>query len=99
MSKHSSQGILSPTLLPPLFLGWMAFAIIIGPWALNPQSVSWLMHRDPMQHYLGWVFYRHAPWDFPIGLNPDFGMDISTAIVFSDSIPLFAIFFKALNPF
>ena len=99
MSQRSSQGVFDPTLLFPLALGFMAFAIIIGPWALDPQSVAWLLHRDPMQHYLGWVFYRHAPWDFPVGLNPDFGLDISTSIVFSDSIPLFAIFFKALSPF
>ena len=85
------------SLLLPIILGFFAFAIVIGPWALNPKSVLWLMHRDPMQHYLGWVFYRQAPWGFPIGVNPDFGIDISTSIVFSDSIPLLAIFFKALN--
>jgi hypothetical protein len=95
----SKRLIFDPSLLLPLVVGFLAFVIIVGPWALDPRSVSWLLHRDPMQHYLGWVFYRHAPWDFPVGLNPDFGLDISTSIVFSDSIPLFAILFKVLNPF
>ena len=54
MSQHSSRQSFGFSLLLPLLLGFAAFAIIIGPWALDPQSVSWLMHRDPMQHYLGW---------------------------------------------
>ena len=78
-------------------MGILAFYIVVGPWALDPKSVLWLLHRDPLQHYTGWVFFRHTPWLFPLGLNPNFGMDIGTSIVFSDSIPLFAIFFKAFT--
>ena len=80
-----------------VLMGILAFYIVVGPWALDPKSVLWLLHRDPLQHYTGWVFFRHTPWLFPLGLNPNFGMDIGTSIVFSDSIPLFAIFFKAFT--
>ena len=31
--------------------------------------------------------------------NPSYGLEISNSIVFTDNIPLFAIFFKILNPF
>jgi hypothetical protein len=58
--------------------------------------VAWLGDGyDPTQHYLGWVFFRQSPWEFPIGLNPQYGLDISSAVVFSDSIPIFAFIFKA----
>ena len=42
---------------------------------------------------------RNSPWSFPVGLNPRYGLEISNAIVFSDSNPLLALLFKPLTPF
>ena len=36
---------------------------------------------------------------FPLGLNPNYGIEISSSIVYSDSIPLLAILLKPLSPF
>ena len=78
-----------------LSIGVAAFFLVMGPLALNPINLAWLDGGyDPTQHYLGWVFFRQSPWSFPIGLNPQYGLDISSAIVFADSIPLFAFIFK-----
>lgn len=77
----------------------MAFFAIAGPRFLDPTNIAWLVGGDPLQHYLGWAFYRHSPWTWPIGLNPAYGMDFSNSIVFTDSIPLLAIPFKAIAPF
>ncbi|QAY84707.1 DUF6311 domain-containing protein [Pseudomonas arsenicoxydans] len=80
--------------LLPLLIGVMAFFIIIGPRALNPQNIAWLGNGDPATHYLGWVFFRQAPWTFPIGLNPAYGLELGNGIIFSDSNPLLAFLFK-----
>lgn len=83
----------------PLFVGVVFFYLVVGSGPLDPSNLSWIFGRfDPPQHYLGWVFYRSSPWSFPIGLNPNFGMDISSSIVYTDSIPIMAIFFKLLSP-
>ncbi|WP_162556186.1 DUF6311 domain-containing protein [Pseudomonas sp. 31-12] len=84
---------LAITLLP-LLIGVMAFFLIIGPRALNPQNIAWLGNGDPATHYLGWVFFRQSPWTFPIGLNPSYGMELGNGIIFSDSNPLLAFLFK-----
>ena len=82
----------------PLLLGAIAFFIIVGFEPLNPINAGWVLGRlDPTQHYLGWLFYRNGPWTIPIGLNPLFGQDLSSSIVYSDSIPLLAIPLKAIE--
>jgi len=80
-------------------LGAVAFFIVVGFEPLNPKNAGWILGRlDPTQHYLGWLFYRNGEWSFPLGLNPLFGQDLSSSIVYSDSIPLLAIPFKLLGP-
>ena len=77
-----------------LLLGVLAFFIIVGPRVLYPANIAWLETGDPAQHYLGWLFFRNSEWSFPIGLNPTYGLEFGSAIVFSDSMPLFAFLFK-----
>ncbi|SDA89637.1 hypothetical protein SAMN03159443_04287 [Pseudomonas sp. NFACC15-1] len=78
----------------PLLIGALAFFMVIGPRALDPQNIAWLGNGDPATHYLGWSFFRQSPWSFPIGLNPSYGLELSNSIVFSDSNPLLAFVFK-----
>jgi len=85
--------------LYPILLGAITFFVVVGFEPLNPINAGWILGRlDPTQHYLGWLFYRNSEWTFPIGLNPLFGQDLSSSIVYSDSIPLLAIPFKILGP-
>ena len=85
--------------LYPIFIGLIAFLLIAGPQFLSPTNVAWLVGGDPLQHYLGWAFYRNSPWTWPVGLNPLYGMEFSNSIVFTDSIPLLAIPLKAISQF
>ncbi|MCE7527798.1 DUF6311 domain-containing protein [Polynucleobacter sp. IMCC 30228] len=85
--------------LLPLLIGAAAFFLIAGPHFLNPLNIAWLSGGDSLQHYLGWAFFRNSPWDWPLGLNPKYGMDFSNSIVFTDSIPLLAIPFKVISRF
>lgn len=83
----------------PIFLGIIFFYLVVGLGPLDPQNLSWIFGRfDPPKDYLGWAFYRNTPWGFPIGSNPDYGIDIGSSIVYSDSVPIMAIFFKLLSP-
>jgi len=81
----------------PIALGLAAYLTFVGFRALNPLNIAWLQVGDPATHYLGWAFFRNSPWQFPLGLNPNYGMHLSSSIVFSDSVPLFAFFFKIFS--
>jgi hypothetical protein len=81
----------------PFLLGILSFYLVCGPDILAPRNIGWLQHGDPATHYLGWVFFRQSEWTMPIGLNPSYGLEISNAIIYSDSIPLFAISFKLIS--
>ena len=85
--------------LYPILIGISAFLVIAGPRFLDPTNVAWLVGGDPLQHYLGWAFYRNSPWTWPVGLNPLYGMEFSNSIVFTDSISLLAIPFKVISQF
>lgn len=84
-------------LFAPIVLGLISFFVVVGPLPLNPTNVSWLNGWDPQQEYFGWAIYRNGPWQFPLGLNPNFGMEFGSSIVYSDSIPILALVFKFIN--
>ena len=65
------------------------------------QSTDWLYGSsgDLINAQLGWKFFADDTWSFPLGKNSKYGLEISNSIVFTDSIPLFAILFKLLKKF
>ncbi len=88
---------------------FIIFAVLAGvlyfltfncAYILIPTNYEWMARgTDSAQHYIGWAYFRHTPLiQYPIGLNPNFGMVPTNTIVFSDSIPLLAILFKLFNP-
>lgn len=79
-------------------IGAIVFWVICGPSLLNPLNDAWLLGGgDLTQQYFGWSFFRHGPWNLPLGLNPMYGMDISSSIVYSDANPLLSLLFKPFN--
>ena len=48
---------------------------------------------------LSWKYFLSDDWRFPLGKNPNYGLEISNSIIFTDNIPLFAILFKIFKPF
>lgn len=80
-------------------VGFVLFLIIYGYRVLDFTYDSWLLTgKDLQQHYLGWKFFRRAPWSFPLGMHDFFTDPNSISVLYTDSIPLFAIFFKLLSP-
>ena len=90
------------------FLKYQFFIIIISIifWCyllgfnfISPTNTDWLKLGDMSQTQLGWKFFRDDIWRFPIGSNPNYGIYFDGSVVFSDSIPIFAIFFKSIKIF
>jgi len=80
-------------------VGLAGFFAVVGVNVLDVRNISWLAARDDsLTHYLGWAFFRSGPATWPPGLNPDYGLQFSSSIVFSDSIPLLALPLKLLSP-
>ena len=82
-----------------MFIGLAVFMIVYGCDVLNPAFGAWLMQKgDLMQHYLGWRFYRKSEWLFPFGLTDNLAYPDYSSVIYTDSIPLFAVLFKMLSP-
>jgi hypothetical protein len=82
-----------------LVVGTAVFIYVTGGAIINPTNRDWLMFGDAAQHYLGWEFFRHTPlMQWPIGANYPLGMELSSSIVFTDSIPIAAYITKLFNP-
>lgn len=81
------------------FIGLLIYMVCYGPSLLDVTNDGWLLSGgDLMQHYVGWKAFRASPWHFPIGMTDGLLYPDQTCVVFTDSIPLFAIFFKLISP-
>ena len=83
--------------LIPLLIGFVFFGYVFNYDILDPENISWLTD-DRFQSYIGWEFYRHTPWSFPIIGKTDYGIELSSSVVFTDSNPWLSIFFKIISP-
>ena len=75
---------------------WIYF---LGLDFINPTNTDWLFAGDLATYQIGWNFFRDDIWRFPIGSNPNLGIYYGGSIIFTYSLPLFAIFFKIFNTF
>lgn len=85
-------------------VGSLVFVLIYGWDVVTVTNVDWLLDSskreglwDLTQHYLGWEFYRKSPWQFPLGLVEGLYSE-AVSVVYTDSIPLFALLFKLFSP-
>lgn len=69
--------------------------VLIGLSTLNPRNINWIMREmDRTQHFLGWNFFVKDNWHFPLGYFDNWGYPDGMSVIFTDSIPVVAIFFK-----
>ncbi|PZW44862.1 hypothetical protein C8P66_11329 [Humitalea rosea] len=89
------------SLLLAVLLGAAVVLGTFGAGVVDPRATGWMlagpMGPDPVQYWLGWTYFVSAPWSWPLGLNPDYGMEIGSSIFYADAIPLLALSFKALR--
>lgn len=85
------------------------FVLLYGLKVLDFQNIDWLYGhyevkegcfygKDLSQHYMGWLCYRKSDWTFPLGNMDLFSYPFETSVIYTDSIPLLALFFKILSP-
>ena len=83
-------------------LGLAAFLCLYGVSALDVTNDAFLrggyIEQDVQQHYAGWLFYRQSPLSLPLCETDHLNWPDGTSIAFTDSIPLFAAFFRLLSP-
>lgn len=72
---------------------------LLGPNYISPLNSEWLFSGDLSTYQLGWQFFKLDEWRFPLGINPNYGIYLNNSVVFSDSLPLVAIFFKIFKNF
>lgn len=78
-----------------LLIGAASFMYFVGPGVLNPLSLGWMLSGDPAQHLLGWLTFKETPLlQLPFGMNYNYGSEVSSSIVYTDSIPLIAMLLK-----
>jgi len=72
---------------------------ILGIDNINPKVENWLYTADRASDLLAWKYFFNDGWRFPLGLNRNFGLDISNSLAFSGSSALYAFFFKFIKIF
>ncbi|MBK7608424.1 MAG: hypothetical protein IPI18_15035 [Saprospiraceae bacterium] len=84
-----------------LVIGLVATQIVLGLEKLNPLYTSWLLlpGSDYSYHYLAWEYFKDTPWSWPLGKIQGYAYPMVNSIMYTDSIPLFALFFKLFKDF
>ncbi len=82
-------------------VGAICFVGIYGVDILDFENTGWLFDNDHdlRQHYIGWCHFRTDPWHFPIGLIDSLSYPNSMSVIYTDSIPIFAVLFKIISPY
>jgi len=80
-----------------LMVGFLFFSFTVGIEKVDPRNVQWLNFKDQKTHWIGWLFFADDKWRWPLGANPRYGWGTFNSIVYTDSWPVFAIFFKLIN--
>ncbi len=74
------------------------FFAVYGSSVLDPCYEDWLLdHGDLTHNYLGWKAFRNTDWTFPLGMTDQLIYPERISIIYTDSIPLFAIIFKLFS--
>ena len=83
-------------------IGFAVFLVIYGLAPLNPTNENFVLtgylEKDIAQHYAGWKLFRNSDWQFPLGVGQNIEYPYGSSVSYTDSIPLFAIFFKLISP-
>ncbi len=82
-----------------LLIGCALSWLVVGTTALNPRNVTWIQ-GDNWASYVASKYWLDSSWHFPLGLNPGYGMENSTAITYTGPSYLIVIFQKLfrVNP-
>ena len=75
----------------------MLLFISSGLKVVNPKNSGWLSVGDGTME-ISWEFFRHQPLiQFPLGLNPNYGLELSSTLAFDGQIPVMSLLFHPLS--
>lgn len=79
----------------------LVFGVKLGFHLLDPTYDTWLMLScsDWTPDYMAWMYFRNAPWEFPLGLFDGYSYPERVSIGLTGGIPWFAIPFKLIRDF
>ena len=84
-----------------ILLAAVVFIMMYGIRVLDVTNDSWLSGMeegsDLTQHYFGWIAYRNSDWAFPLGMGYGLNGSEPFSVLYTDSIPLVALFFKLIR--
>ncbi len=83
-------------------IGALLFVWAFGTRVLDVTYDEWifgLTDPDIEQHYLGWCHFRVSDWTFPLGLMDRLSYPFEVSVLYTDSIPIWAFFFKIFRNF
>ena len=79
-------------------IGAIFFLLFYGHYILNTSHVDWLLcGGDLKTNFVGWEFFRHSQWTFPIGMVPELAHPFGIPITYMDSLPIMSIPFKLIS--
>lgn len=76
---------------------WLWFMIVPHTWTFFMGYSA--VEGDVDQHLSGWYAYFHEPWHFPLLHIDLINYPEGTSVFLTDSLPLFALFFKLIRSF
>jgi len=73
--------------------------ILFGPENFKFTNTSWITHYDMLGNQIAWKFFYNDDWHFPLGKNPNYGIEIGSSITFTGAVPLISIILKVFKDF
>ena len=97
-----------PNIIQPFLIGSLLFLYIVGFQVVPFDNIYWLidclthegipMICDSQQHLLGWLFFRSTDFfQFPLLKNISYGLYYGSSLIFTDSLPIFALLFRPFD--
>lgn len=81
-------------------IGFFCTVLFLGFENISFTNIDWIFHgKDMTHHFVGWSYFKNDEWRFPLGLNPQYGLENASSIIYTDSIPLLAFFFKIFKSY
>ena len=73
--------------------------ILFGPENFKFTNINWITYKDTLIDQLAWKFFYNDNWHFPLGKNPNYGIEIGNSIVFTGAVPFLSIILKIFKNF
>ena len=73
--------------------------ILFGPENFKFTNINWITYKDTLIDQLAWKFFYNDNWHFPLGKNPNYGIEIGSSIVFTGAVPFLSIILKIFKNF